>query len=146
MWRRKKKPSVFDIIDKYMEELEPLLSDFEEAFGEMLKRLEADGFFDVFDEKLDGEEKFEYEGHEPLLDVIEHEDCYEVVVELPGVEKDEIRLNATEKTLEIMTTGDRKFCKEINFRKPINVRNAKATFRNGILSVKLEKKKRLFRL
>ncbi|MDI6859507.1 MAG: Hsp20/alpha crystallin family protein [Methanocellales archaeon] len=79
---------------------------------------------------------------EPLTDVIEEKDSYEVVVELPGVCKEDIKLNATENSLEIRATNDRKFHKEISFDETINPESAKATYKHGVLSVRLEKKRR----
>ncbi len=79
---------------------------------------------------------------EPLVDVMELKDAYEVIVELPGVEKGEIKLDATDDSLEIKTTGERKFYKKVDFDKEINPDSAKATYKNGVLSVKVEKKEK----
>lgn len=77
---------------------------------------------------------------EPLMDVIEQKDSYEVVAELPGVEKEDIKLHTTEDSLGIKTEGDRKFYKEVPFDSPIKSESAKATYKNGVLSVKVTKK------
>ncbi|MHC1610150.1 MAG: archaeal heat shock protein Hsp20 [Candidatus Methanospirareceae archaeon] len=77
---------------------------------------------------------------EPLTDVIDEDDAYEVVVELPGVEKEDIRLHATDDTLEVKTEGETKFFKVVTFETPIKPETAKATYKNGVLSVRLKKR------
>ncbi len=77
---------------------------------------------------------------EPLVDVIEQENSYEVVAELPGVEKENINLHATENSLEIRAENDRKYYKEVKFDSEIIPESAEASYKNGILSVKLKKK------
>lgn len=77
---------------------------------------------------------------EPLTDVIEQKDSYEVVAELPGVEKRDIKLHATEGSLEIRTENEKKFFKEISFDMRVKPETAKATYKNGVLSVRITKK------
>jgi HSP20 family protein len=75
-----------------------------------------------------------------LIDVIEQKDLYEVVAELPGVEKKDLKLHATEDSLEIKTENEIRFFKEIHFDTPVDPKSATATYKNGVLSVKLKKK------
>lgn len=77
---------------------------------------------------------------EPLIDVIEQKDSYEVVAELPGVEQKDLKLHATEDSLEIKTENEIRFFKEIHFDTSVQPKSAKATYKNGVLSVKLKKK------
>jgi HSP20 family protein len=77
---------------------------------------------------------------EPLIDVIDRKDAYEVVVELPGVEKKDIKLHATEDTLDIKAGNGRKFSKEILFDMPVKPETAKATYKNGVLCVTIKRK------
>ena len=77
---------------------------------------------------------------EPLIDVIDQNDAYEVVAELPGVEKKDLRLHATDDTLEIKTEGGTKFFRVVTFETPVKPETAKATYKNGVLSVRLKKK------
>lgn len=79
---------------------------------------------------------------EPLVDVIEKKDSYEIVAELPGVEKENIKLDATESSLEIRATNERKFYKEISFDSPIDPSTATTDYRNGVLSIQIKKKER----
>jgi HSP20 family protein len=188
---RRKRPSIFDLVEWYMEqvldemgklpapseeELARMMRqgphDFDEwlkdPFEEMLKKLgeempeEATNRYGPFiygfsytkepgkepeieefgniksaNRKL---EPFPGGGREPLTDVIEQEDAYEVVVELPGVEKENLRLHATEDSLEIKTEDGIKFFKLVSFETPVKPETAKTTYKNGVLSVRLQKR------
>ncbi|MGD0056395.1 MAG: archaeal heat shock protein Hsp20 [Methanomassiliicoccales archaeon] len=80
---------------------------------------------------------------EPLTDVIEEKDKMRVVVELPGVEKEEIHLHATARALDIEVDGqDRKFSKHLDLPCEIKGDNAKATYKNGVLQILLERSSR----
>ena len=78
---------------------------------------------------------------EPLADVIEENDEIVVVVELPGVKKEDITLDANEDSIEIRADGgkDRKYQKNVWLPSKINPDKAKARYTNGILEVRLEK-------
>ncbi|NYT00161.1 MAG: Hsp20/alpha crystallin family protein [Methanocellales archaeon] len=78
---------------------------------------------------------------EPMTDVIEGKNSYEVVVELPGMNKSDIKLNATENSLEIRAANGKKFYKEISFRENVDPDSAKATYNNGVLSLLFKKKR-----
>ncbi len=78
---------------------------------------------------------------EPLVDVFDEDKTIKVVAELPGVEKEDIKLNATERELVISVDGkDRKYYKELELPAEINPSSAKSSYRNGVLEVVLEKK------
>ncbi len=81
------------------------------------------------------------EKREPLVDIIEGEDTVRVVAELPGVEKKDIKLYATDHGLTIDVKGeDRQYYKELEFDSPIDKTSAKSTYRNGVLEVSFKKK------
>jgi HSP20 family protein len=81
------------------------------------------------------------EEREPLVDVVETEDQVKVIAELPGVEKDDIKLNATEKTLTIsVDTERRRYYKELQLPVEVDPESAKASYKNGVLEVQLVKK------
>ena len=80
------------------------------------------------------------EGREPLVDVIENDKEIRVVVELPGVEKSDITLHGTEKTLEIdVNVPQCKYYKEVQLPKKVLVKEAKSSYKNGVLEVILPK-------
>lgn len=78
---------------------------------------------------------------EPLVDVIDEPDIIRVVAEIPGVEKTDIHLEATGKTLTISNESPKKYLKELQFNTEIRPDSAKASYKNGILEVKLTKVK-----
>jgi len=90
-----------------------------------------------------GAEKIEVvEEIDPLTDIIEEDDKIKVVVDIPGVEKEDIKLYISEdgRTLTIDAKGkERKYHKEIRLPAAVDPNKAKATYKNGVLYVELEK-------
>ncbi|MCW4017575.1 MAG: Hsp20/alpha crystallin family protein [Candidatus Bathyarchaeota archaeon] len=77
---------------------------------------------------------------EPLVDVVETDSEIRVVVELPGVEKTDIKLHGTEDSLEIgVDTPHYKYGKEVELPAAVKVKEAKSTYKNGVLEVVLPK-------
>jgi HSP20 family protein len=82
------------------------------------------------------------EEREPLIDVINTNSEIKVVAELPGVEKEDIKLHGTEKSLTIsVDTPQRKYFKEIELPALVDAKTAKSIYKNGVLEVTLTKKK-----
>lgn len=81
------------------------------------------------------------EYREPLTDIIETEDEVRVVVELPGVEKNDIKLYGTEETLTVsVDTPQRKYHKEVKLPCKVDPQQSKSSYKNGILEVTMKKK------
>lgn len=81
------------------------------------------------------------EERKPLVDVIETDDEVQVIAEMPGVNKDDIELHATEKTLEIKAEGEnRKYFEKVELPAEVNPDSAKARYNNGVLEVILKKR------
>jgi HSP20 family protein len=79
---------------------------------------------------------------EPLVDVIQDEETVKVVAELPGVEKKDIRLFATERTLTIsVETPETKYHKRLELPVEVDETSARSTYRNGVLETVLKKRK-----
>lgn len=82
------------------------------------------------------------EEREPLVDVISTNNEIKVVAELPGVEKSDIKLFGTEKTLSIsVDTAQRKYFKEVDLPTDVNPKTAKSIYKNGVLEVTMTKTK-----
>jgi HSP20 family protein len=82
------------------------------------------------------------EEREPLVDIVEMNGEIRVVAELPGVEKEDIKLSGTEDTLTIMVdTAQRKYFKEVSLPGKVRVREAKSQYKNGVLEVTLPRAK-----
>ena len=63
-----------------------------------------------------------------------------VVAELPGVEKSDIKLHGTEDSLEIsVDTPQYKYYKEVKLPAKVKVKEAKSTYKNGVLEVVIPK-------
>ena len=77
---------------------------------------------------------------EPLVDVIDANGEVRIIAELPGVNKEDIKLQGTENHLTIkVDTPNRKYHKLVELPTAVNVRAAKSTYRNGVLEVVLPK-------
>ncbi len=82
------------------------------------------------------------EEREPLVDIIETNGEVRVVVELPGVDKKNIKLEGTENELTIAVDDpERKYYKEVDLPARVEVKEARTSYKNGVLEVILPKKK-----
>jgi HSP20 family protein len=80
------------------------------------------------------------EEREPLVDVMEEERDIVIVAELPGVEKDDINLQTTKDHLTIsVDKPQRKYHKELALPARVDPRSARASYKNGVLEVRLRK-------
>ena len=80
---------------------------------------------------------------EPLTDLIEEEKRLRIIVELPGVEKSDIHLNATDETLDIdVDNPHRKFSKHLELPCGVDPSSARASYKNGVLEITLDKLER----
>ena len=86
------------------------------------------------------------EEREPLVDIISANGEIKVIVELPGVAKEDIKLHGTEDKLTIsVEIPDHKYFKEIEMPTKIEPKKAKTSYKNGVLEVtvpKIEEKKK----
>lgn len=81
------------------------------------------------------------QGREPLTDVLDCGDTIAVTVELPGVEKDDIKLEIADRLLTIRVNTDaRRYYKEVELPVSVKEEAAKASYKNGILDITLTKK------
>jgi len=79
---------------------------------------------------------------EPLTDVIEGNNEISIIAELPGIEKKDIELSATEDSLSIkVDTPERKYHKELRLPARVKPDTTKASYKNGVLEVKLKRVK-----
>lgn len=82
------------------------------------------------------------EKREPLVDVLTTNGEVKVVAELPGVEKKDIKLDGTESSLTIsVDTPERKYYKKVELPAKVDIKKTKASYKNGVLEVTLQKKK-----
>lgn len=140
--------------EKQNKEVAPALSgNFLSSFGEF------DQYFEDFLSRkwprLFDWSSLEVDKQFPKVDVIDHDNDIEVKAALPGVKKDEIDVDINHQTITIQTSTkrekkekDRYYRREITegeyqrtlpFPGDVDYDNAKATFKDGILSVKIPK-------
>jgi len=82
------------------------------------------------------------EEREPLVDVISTDGEIKIVAELPGIEKEDIKLHGTEDILTIsVDAAKRKYFKEVEMPAKIDPRKAKTVYKNGVLEVTIPKSK-----
>ena len=82
------------------------------------------------------------EKREPLTDVMTTNGEVKVIIELPGVEKKDIKLHGTENSLTIsVDTPQRKYHKEVELPTKVDPAKAKSSYKNGVLEVTLQKRK-----
>jgi len=89
---------------------------------------------------LDFEKSRLREDPEPLVDVIEEEDAVVVVAGLLGVRKEDLQIHAAHCSLTIsLDTSERKYYRELALPAATDPESAIATYKNGVLHVKLKK-------
>ncbi|MEM0492132.1 MAG: archaeal heat shock protein Hsp20 [Acidilobaceae archaeon] len=164
MFRPRRRRSIFDIFDEIMREFEERISEFEEemekAFKEKISREEFRGPY-VYGLRItigpDGIPRVEEFGNisrerrgkplireemEPLVDVIERDDEVWVIADVPGVSREDIDVRVTEREVTIKAySSERKYYKTIDLPVEVNPETAKASYRNGVLEIKIKKKK-----
>ncbi|MEB3780195.1 MAG: Hsp20/alpha crystallin family protein [Desulfurococcales archaeon] len=158
-WFRRRR-SIFDIFDEILREMEEEMRSIEEEFSRLLRegkgKVRGPYYYGVrITIGPDGVPRVEEFGNikrgvagkpeireeiEPLVDVIEHEDEVWVVAELPGVDKDKIKVKAREDKVIIKAENEKRYYKEVELPAKVKPETAKASYKNGVLEVKLKKK------
>ena len=78
---------------------------------------------------------------EPLADVTTTDKEVKVVVEMPGVSKENIKVSVYDNSLEVTTTGtDRKYHEVIEIPPETDIETVTSTYKNGILEITFKKK------
>jgi HSP20 family protein len=79
---------------------------------------------------------------EPLADITTTDKEVKVAVEMPGVSKENIKINVYDNSLEVTTAGteQRKYHEVIKIPPETDIETATSTYKNGILEVVFKKK------
>ncbi len=169
-YRRRRRRSFFDLFDEIIREMEEEMNRIMREFESESFRIEPTELFRggmakpyVYGIRItigpDGKPVIEEFGNvkrvqgkrmiseerEPLVDVFEHEDEITVVAEIPGVEKEKINLEITEDRRKLIiraSNTNRKYYKEVELPAEVDPSSAKASYKNGVLEVKLKKIKK----
>ena len=145
-----------EMMDRMMKEMNEGTMFDNEAFEEMLRNPEGTNPF-VFGFSMrtgpDGRPIIQRFGNptvdddvdsaphlEPLVDVVDEDDEIIVVAEVPGVERDEIKVRIRGTSLTIHADNpDRPYHKVIELPSKVKKEGAKSAIRNGVLEVRLKK-------
>ena len=144
-----------DIIDQMMEKFGLNFEDFEKQpffYGFSVSRhpgeepeiREFGNIFSDGDDEDDDEsiiQQFRVNERKPLMDVFEIDDKVHVMIELQGVEKEDINLNVTEKSLELIAENEEMMYEEsIDLPSSVDPDSAKARYHNGVLEIIMDMK------
>jgi HSP20 family protein len=78
---------------------------------------------------------------EPLVDVTTTDNEVKAVVEMPGVSKDKIKINAYDNTVEVKSEDlQRKYHRTFEIPSETDIETAKSSYNNGILEITFKKK------
>ncbi len=80
---------------------------------------------------------------EPLIDVFKEENNVRVIAEVPGINKGDIKLTGSDRTLTIKAhSQSRKYEKSVSLPVPVDITTAKAKYKNGVLEVIIDRKQK----
>ena len=79
---------------------------------------------------------------EPLADIITTEQDIKVTLEMPGISKQDIKINAYDGSVEVSTieSASKKYRRLIELPQDADLETAKSTYTNGILEITFKKK------
>ena len=78
---------------------------------------------------------------QPLVDVFDEKDDVVFIVELPGIEEEQINTEIEGDILTLSTANDsHKYYKEIVLPKDVDVSTIKSKYKNGVLEIRMSKK------
>ncbi len=80
------------------------------------------------------------EGREPLTDVLETDHEITVTCELPGISKEDVNLHVSVDRITVRVDSPRKYHKVIPLPATVIAKSAKATFKNGVLDLTVQRK------
>ena len=77
---------------------------------------------------------------EPLTDIMESDEDVRVIMELPGVEKKDLKVQANERSLDLEVVGqEKRFRKHLELPCDVLPDSAKANYKNGVLEIVLKR-------
>ncbi|HVP23065.1 MAG TPA: Hsp20/alpha crystallin family protein [Conexivisphaerales archaeon] len=139
---------LFDDMDDFMDalekEVEGMLRQFRSS-GLPMNRSITRGFTMEFGPggepffRTFGDSMADQGSREPLIEQYVDKDALRVICEVPGVEKESIRLQATEDTVDISAeTPERSYHANFGLKEPVDPQSSEARYNNGILEVRFK--------
>lgn len=150
-----------DPFDDWLDDMDNLMRRMQEEMNKMLddimggnssfkgysyvKRPGEDPEYRTFGDE--SEEGFKRErprsGTSTHVDVLDDDDVIRIIADLPGVEKEDINLSATESVVSINASrGERSYDEEVQLPTEVDPESASATYKNGVLEVTFDKEER----
>src|SRR5919112_3425672 len=82
---------------------------------------------------------------EPLADIYSTDKEVKIVLEMPGIKKEDIKINAIDTQVKVTSAenSQRRYSKVIEIPKEADIETARSTYNNGILEVTFDKKKEI---
>ena len=78
---------------------------------------------------------------EPLIDVFKEDEQVRVIAEVPGINKGDIKLTGSDRTLTIKAhSQSRKYEKSVSLPVAVDIKTANAKYKNGVLEVIIKRK------
>ncbi len=78
---------------------------------------------------------------EPLVDITTTDKEVKVVMEIPGVKKENIKINAYDSSIEVITDdSQRKYHEVIELPTEADIETARSVYNNGVLEITFNKK------
>lgn len=99
----------------------------------------------IFFKEFSGNEEDDIRIPKSYYDYDEDKDLLNLTIELPGVSKDDVKINATDKTVSVSTVTENKeekipkFQRKFRFHYKIKPENVSAKFENGVLKLDIER-------
>jgi HSP20 family protein len=76
----------------------------------------------------------------PLIDVLESDALVRVIIELPGVQKEDVKIDACERSLEVAVDSDvKQFHELIDLPCAIQPNSVKVGYKNGVLLISMNR-------
>jgi HSP20 family protein len=156
-WRRRKKKTpwfsdIYDELEKLGEMIdETMQRSFENSENVTEKRNRFRGFsikiapdgtprISEFNDNQSLQDETESDDQEPLVDFVDEGKMLIILAALPGVNKDEIELRVTESCLTVSVDADcLEWYDEFTLPTKVKPKSAHASYKNGVLEIKLEK-------
>lgn len=80
------------------------------------------------------------EEREPLVDVLDEKKEIVIIAELPGVDKEDIKLDVTESSVKItVDTPERSYSKKLDLPSKVKQESLQTSYKNGVLEIRLRK-------
>ncbi|BCU68190.1 heat-shock protein Hsp20 [Sulfolobales archaeon HS-7] len=157
-----------DIFDYFDEMIEDMQKEFEEFERELMRRASTSSTGEigpyVYGFRVtvgpDGKPQIQEFGNvkrlgskpvisnerEPLVDIIEKDNDIRVLAEIPGADKDKIKVSINGDKLFITADAqDKKYSKTVELPAEVDEDSVKATYKNGVLEINLKKKQQSFK-